>query len=42
MMNSSFWEKYKEDESFKKEIWEKIENHRKSLQIVEEDESFLD
>jgi len=42
MLNSSFWKKYKEDDVFKKEIWEKIENHRKSLQMIEEDESFLD
>lgn len=42
MMNSTFIKKYKEDKEFKKEIRDKIEEHRKSIQIVTEDENFLD
>lgn len=41
-LNSSFMKKYYENEEFKKEIWTKIEDHRKSVHKVEEDESFLD
>ncbi|MCK5632270.1 hypothetical protein KAH94_00815 [bacterium] len=42
MLNSSFFNKYKEDKGFKKEIWERIEDNRKSLQVITEDEDFLD
>lgn len=42
MMNTTFINKIKEDKEFKKEIKDAIEKHRKSIQIVTEDENFLD